>query len=52
MVRTKVLTLFLYEFAVNAGKIGASVKEKCNNFSSTDPFELILVSNTFFDMLL
>ena len=52
MIRTKVLTLFLYEFTVNADKIGASVEKKRQNFSFPHPFELILVSNIFFDILL
>jgi len=52
MMRTKVLTLFLYKFTVNADEIGASVEKKCHNFSSTHPFELILVSNIIFDILL
>ena len=33
-------------------KIGTFVEKKCHNFSSTHPFELILVSNIFFDILL
>jgi len=52
MIGTKVLTLFLYEFTVNPDEIGTSVEKKCHNFSSTHPFELILVSNIFFDMFL
>ena len=52
MIKTKVLTLFLYEFTVNADEIGASAEEKCHNFNFTHPFELILVSNIFFDILL
>jgi len=51
MIRTKVLTLFLYKFTVNADEIDASVEKKCHNFSSTHPFELILVSSIF-DILL
>jgi len=47
MMRTKILTLFLYEY-----EIGVSVKQKCHSFSSTRPFELILFPNMFFDILL
>jgi len=52
MIRTKVLTRFLCEFTVNADEIGASVEKKYHNFSSTHPFELIFVSNIFYDILL
>ena len=52
MIKTKVLTHFLYEFTVSADEIDASVEKKYHNFSSTYPFELILVSNIFFDILL
>jgi len=52
MIRTKVLTLFLYEFTVNTDAIRASVEKKYHNFSSAHPFELILISNIFFDILL
>ena len=33
---------------VNADEIDASVEKKYHNFSSTHPFELILISNIFF----
>ena len=51
MMRTKVKTLFLYEFAVNADEIVASIENKHHNFSSTRPLDLIFVSNIFFDIL-
>ena len=50
MIRTNVLTFFFNEFTVNAEEIGASVEKKCHNFSSIHLFELILVSNIFFDI--
>jgi len=37
---------------VNADEIGASVEKKCHIFSSTHPFELILVSNIIFNITL
>ena len=52
MIRTKVLTLFLYKFTVNADEIGVFVEKKFHIFSSTHPFELILISNIIFHIII